>query len=65
MGTDDLLTTGEVAPMLGKSARTVSRLALTGALPYAERIQAARGIYLFRRSDVIAYLVRESEKASA
>jgi len=65
MGTDELLTTAEVAPMIGKSIRTTARLAQTGALPYAERLPFARGIYRFRRRDVLDYLRREDEKASA
>ena len=64
MGQDDLLTAGEVARLIDRSARTVSRLAKNGDLPYAHRTTAANGVYLFRRADVITYLNRETDKAA-
>lgn len=68
MRQDELLTTGDVAKMIGRSARTVSRLVKDGEIPYAERLAAANGIYLIRRSDVIDYMARqqrERQEASA
>jgi excisionase family DNA binding protein len=65
MRQDELLTTGDVAKMIGRSARTVSRLVKDGALPYAERLNAANGIYLIRRSAVIEYLARTQKQEAA
>lgn len=62
MRQDELLTTGDVAKMIGRSARTVSRLVKDGDIPYAERLSAANGIYLIRRSAVIDYLARQQEQ---
>jgi excisionase family DNA binding protein len=65
MRQDELLTTGDVAKMIGRSARTVSRLVKDGDIPYAERLNAANGIYLIRRSAVIAYLARTQKQEAA
>lgn len=65
MSRDELLTTGDVANMIGRSARTVSRLVKDGEIRYAERLSAANGIYLIRRSDVIDYLNRQQERTEA
>lgn len=65
MRQDELLTTGDVGKMIGRSARTVSRLVKDGDIPYAERLSAANGIYLIRRSDVIAYLGRQQEEVKS
>lgn len=56
---EELLTAGEVALLIKRSARTVSRLALEGRLPYAQRSAAGNGVYLFRRRDVLEYLMRD------
>lgn len=65
MATEQYLTAGEVAQLIGRSARTVSRLAKDGQLPYAQRTTAANGVYLFRRTDVIAYLDRQAAAKAA
>ena len=65
MRQDELLTTGDVAKMIGRSARTVSRLVKDGEIPYAERLTAANGIYLIRRSDVIDFLARQQQKEAS
>ena len=65
MRQDELLTTGDVARMIGRSARTVSRLVKDGEIPYAERLTAANGIYLIRRSDVIDFLARQQQKEAS
>lgn len=61
---DDLLTSSQVGTILGKSARTVSRLAQTGELPHADRLAAGNGLYLFRRGDVERYAAERAEQAS-
>jgi excisionase family DNA binding protein len=53
--TQDWMTSGEVAAMLGISPRTVRRYARQGVLP-AFRFLDARGEFRFRASDVKAYM---------
>ncbi len=49
----DLLTSPEVAQILGCSNRTVHRLAMTGGLVPARRLSVGpNGAFLFRRQDV-------------
>ncbi len=52
----ELLTSPEAGQILGKSARTVQRLADSGRLPIAQKLPGPNGAYLFRRSDVEALL---------
>lgn len=52
--TADLLTTAQVAILLGKSVRTVNRMAESGALPIAMKVPGKTGAYLFRPEDVDA-----------
>lgn len=47
-----LLTTAETAAMLGRSPRTVARLAAEGELPYVQKLEGVRGSYLFDRGTV-------------
>lgn len=42
--------------MVGKSAATVKRLAKAGTIPAAFKLAGSRGAYVFRRSDVEAYM---------
>ena len=53
---DTLVTTAEVAEILGKSARTVQRMADAGTLPVAQRLPGIHGAILFRRDDVLALI---------
>ena len=52
MPNDALLTSPQAGLLLGKSARTVQRLAEAGALPIAQKLPGPNGAYLFRESDV-------------
>lgn len=61
---DDLLTSSQVGTILGKSARTVSRLAQTGELPNAGRLAAGNGVYLFRRGDVERFAAERAEASA-
>lgn len=54
MPQDDLLTSPQVGLILGKSARTVQRMAGAGELPVAHKIPGPNGAFLFRRSDIEA-----------
>lgn len=50
--TTDLLTSAQVAEILGKSVRTVNRMAKSGALPVAMKVGPQTGAYLFARADI-------------
>ncbi len=58
----ELLSTGEVAELLGTTVATVNRWAVTGKLPVAHKMPGRTGAYLFARSDVEA--VREPMDAA-
>lgn len=57
MPNDALLTSTEVGVLLGKSARTVQRMADAGQLTPAQKLPGPNGAYLFRRADVEALTV--------
>lgn len=61
---DEFLTASDVGVILGKSPRTVSRLAQSGELPHAARLAAGNGVYLFRRTDVDKYVAARAKAAS-
>jgi hypothetical protein len=63
MTSDDLITATEAGRLLDKSARTVSRLAETGQLPFVQKLAGPRGAYLFKRSAIQAEA--EKHRASA
>jgi hypothetical protein len=60
---DTLLTSPQAGLILGKSARTVQRMADAGLIPVAQKLPGPNGAYLFRESDVRAY--REPSSAGA
>lgn len=60
----EMLVSSQVGAMLGKSPRTVARLAEQGEIPYASKLPGPNGAYLFRRGDIEA-LAAERAKASA
>ena len=63
-----LLTSVQVGALLGKSQRTVQRLAESGVLSYAQKIPGPNGAYLFREADVRAFRDAEArfpDEASA
>ena len=53
----DLLTSPEVAEMLGKTTRTVQRMAKGGRLPVAQKLPGLKGSYLFSK-DVVELIAR-------
>lgn len=61
---DDLLTSPQAGLILGKSARTVQRMADAGDLPVAQKLPGPNGAFLFRRED-IERIASEPEAASA
>lgn len=60
----DLLTTFEVAELLGKRPRTVQRLAADGEIP-ATKLPGPNGAYLFTRDAVDEYAARASDETQA
>lgn len=57
-----LLTSTEAGRVLGKSARTIQRMADAGQLPVAQKLPGPNGAYLFR-ADVIGRV--KAEQATA
>lgn len=50
-----LLTSPQVGQILGKSARTVQRMADDGTLTVAQKLPGPNGAYLFSAAEVEAY----------
>ena len=57
---EDLISTAEVARLLGRSHRTVHRLVLAGRLKPAIVAPGGNGVYMFARADVDAYMASAS-----
>lgn len=57
---DELLTSPQAGLVLGKSARTVQRMADAGVIPVAQKLPGPNGAYLYRESDVRAYAETEA-----
>jgi len=55
-----LLTTTQAGAVLGKSARTIQRMADAGLLPVAHKLPGVKGAYLFRAADVAALVPAEA-----
>lgn len=49
-----LITSPQAGLILGKSARTVQRMAEAGSLPVAQKLPGPNGAFLFRREDIEA-----------
>lgn len=60
---DDLLTTAQVAKILGKSIPTVNRYATSGELVSARKLPGLRGAYLFTPQAVEAFRARKAVAA--
>lgn len=52
----ELITSPEAGQILGKSARTIQRMADAGDLPVAQKLPGPNGAYLFVRSDIEALM---------
>lgn len=63
----DLLSTRKAARVLGVTTRTVQRLAASGHLPPAYRLDGLRGAFLFYQEDVhdLAATRRKGEPSAA
>lgn len=56
--TQNLLTTNQAAERLGKSVRTVHRMASDGRLPHVTKLEGDRGQWLF--DETVVDMVRRS-----
>lgn len=65
MATTELLTSTQLGALLGKSGRTVQRMADAGRIPVAQKLPGPNGAYLFRHEDVVAALGVEPHAALA
>lgn len=57
------MTTSQAGAILGRSARTVQRMAERGDLPYVQRLSGPNGSYLFD-PDVVHQMARALELAA-
>lgn len=53
---EDLLTSPDVAAMIGKSQRTTVRLTNDGVIPHAMKLPGPNGAFIYRRGDIEHYL---------
>ena len=51
----DIISTTEVAKILGIDPRTVQRKAISGELPTVSKLPGSTGAYLFNRADIEAF----------
>lgn len=61
---DDLLTATQAGDILGRSYRTVLRLADDGLLPIAHKLPGVNGAHLFRRGDVERLAAERNEQSA-
>ena len=54
--TDELLTATQVGNLIGRSGRTVIRMAEAGKLAIAAKLPGPNGAHLFRKTDVDALI---------
>jgi hypothetical protein len=64
MAHDDLLTSTQVGQLIGKSGRTVQRMADKGEIAPAQKLPGPNGAYLFRRAEVARFLACEPEDSA-
>lgn len=53
--TDELITATKAGLILGCSARTISRKAERGEIPFEQKLPGPNGAYLFRRSTLLHF----------
>ena len=49
---EELIVSSQVGAILGKSPRTIARLAEQGEIPYATKLPGPNGAYLFRKAEI-------------
>lgn len=62
---DELIVSSQVGAIIGKSPRTVARLAAAGEIPYESKLPGPNGAYLFRRDDIEQYAAAERAEQHA
>lgn len=62
---DRPITSAETGVILGKSARTVQRLAIDGELPYIRKLPGPNGDYLFDPAVVETYAGEQAKTAAS
>ena len=62
---DDLILATDAGAILGKSARTISRLAESGQIPFVQKLPGPRGAYLFRRAEIEAFAAKLRDESVA
>lgn len=65
MPDNDLLTSPQVGQILGKSPRTIHRMALAGTLPIAQKLPGPNGAFLFRRAAIERYAAKALRAGAA
>jgi Helix-turn-helix domain len=63
--TEPLLTAEQAGALLGKSGRTVRRLAIAGKIAVARQPEAPSDAYLFRPADVLKFAEDRAEATEA
>jgi hypothetical protein len=53
---DELLTSTQVGSLIGRSGRTVIRMAEAGKIAVAVKLPGPNGAHLFRKADVDAFI---------
>lgn len=61
---DDLITTAQVAELLGITVAWANKQAKAGRLPVAQKLPGDTGAYLFRREDIDAEVQRRAGAAA-
>lgn len=63
MADDELLTTAEVAQIVGRSVATINRWAAEGKVAVVQKLPGATGAHLFRREAVEHLIDAEAKSA--
>ena len=61
---DELITTAQVAELLGITVAWANKQAKNGALPVAQKLPGHTGAYLFRLEDIEAEVLRRTSTAA-
>lgn len=62
---DEMIVSSQVGVIMGKSPRTIARLAEQGEIPYASKLPGPNGAYLFRRSEIEELAAKRAAEANA
>jgi hypothetical protein len=62
---DSLITSAEAGRLIGKSTRTISRLAESGRLSYVRKLPGPVGHYLFDPDAVLKFGAEQQQKKAS